>query len=195
MFLFKDIYWWKTACKGGLSSVLGQRGVWEASALTIAEKRQNELSICHPGKRHGSWRGEMLWSSSVCAGKRSVYLQQLWGEIKVCSVVYTHVHMNTHTNLYKKIKCLWCLSWTSSLVDWEQGDSLTRSKHQEACLYWFKSLPLNYTYCICMVLCWSLSLRHLKDFWALWIGNDWQAPLTAYHQHMLILTDIEQGLH
>lgn len=51
-----------------------------------------------PGKHHGSWRGETLWSTSVCAGKRSVCLQQLWGEIKVCSVVYTHTHKSLQKN-------------------------------------------------------------------------------------------------
>ncbi len=148
---------------------------------------------CQYATRKASWelKRRNVKGKGVKGGKRSVCLQQLWGEIKVCSVVYTH----THTHLFKKIKCLWCLSWTPSLVEWERGDSLTRSEHQEACLYWFESLPLNYTYCICIGLCWSLCLWHLKDFWALWIGNDWQATLTACHQHMLILTDMEQCLH
>jgi len=68
------------------------------SALTIAEKRQIELSICHPESIMGA-KEEKRWSSSVCAGKRSVWLQQLWGEIKVC-VVYTQT--STHTSLSTK---------------------------------------------------------------------------------------------
>lgn len=155
--------------------------MWGVSALTIAEKRQIELSICHPESITGA-EEEKRWSSSVCAGKRSVCLQQLWGEIKVRSVVYTQT--STHTSLSTKKKkkksnafgvCLEHHHWLtgSREILWPSPNI------KKACLYWFKSLPLNYTYCICMVLCWSLSPWHLKDFWALWIGNDWQEPLAA----------------
>lgn len=98
VFLFKAVYWRQTACKGGLSSVLGQRGVWGVSALTIAEKRQIELSICHPESIMGA-EEEKRYGLHLFVRVKGVCVYSSF-EVKSKSVVlFTHTH--THKSLQK----------------------------------------------------------------------------------------------
>jgi len=130
-----------------------------------------------PREHHGSWRGETMVFICLCGCVVTAALR--WNQSLCC----LHTNINTHKSLYKKKK----KNSNAFGLSLEHYHWLTGSREilwprlniKKACLYWFKSLPLNYTYCICMVLRWSLSPWHLKDFWALWIGNDWQEPLAA----------------
>lgn len=101
VFLFMAVYLRQTASKGGLSSVLGERGVLGLSALTIAEKRQTELSICHPESIMGAEEEKryglhlFVWVKGVC----------VYSSFEVKSkyvVLFTHTHEHTHKSLQKK---------------------------------------------------------------------------------------------
>lgn len=141
------VYLRQTASKGGLSSVLGERGVLGVSALTIAEKRQTELSICHPESIMGAEEEKryglhlFVWVKGVC----------VYSSFEVKSkyvVLFTHTHTNTHTNLYKKNQ-MPLVSLLNTITGWLRVGRFFDPVQTSRCLFiliWVTAIKLYILY-------------------------------------------------